>query len=425
MPIDLEADSNLRQWAEQKAQQAYYEAIAGGQSADRALNAAKFEWQKQLDSATQTGMWNGQWNNPQEQWYTSQFGTWYGPGGAPNAGDQTLQARQQDFQQGLDTSQLYGQYYGPGTTPTAGQQTLAAQQQANQLGLNQASLTGWYNAPGSAAGSQGQQTLAGQQQQFSQGLQTEQEARAAQGQQQSQTQAYLQLLSSLRGPADWAKYQQVLGSTPGGMRDLVAAAMGQYVPGGGATTGMQPQAASLQSMMGQVGGYDYSGQGGGQLGQPNVYQGGQGSYGQYGQSAQGQPQFQTGQWNPQQQQKGQPQMQTGQWNPQQQQGQPQFQTGQWNPQQQQGQAWGSGIGVGNQQATPDQQQQGLGGGTNMPAPNQVAAESWKNLAPSQQQMMLGMWEGQGWNKDDVTSLMSQALPKYASNSSTAGTWRLQ
>src|SRR5262245_48770395 len=278
------------------------------------------------------------------------------------------------------------------------------------------------------------QTQAAQQQAFSQGLQTQQEQRAAQAQQQSQAMSYLNLLSGLRGPADWAKYQQVLGSTPGGMRDLVAAAMGQYVPGGGATTGYQPQAVSLQSMMGDVSGNPYYGQGGGQLTMPNVYQGGQGSYGQ---QAQPNPYAAVQQQQPPQ---GEGQMSAMVYRPgyqapscqqvMQQRQQPAAQPGEfsaWSPQgaAQQKQTWGSGIGVGQQQPTPQQQQQGLGNGTNLPAPNQIAAQSWKNMAPSQQQMLLGQYEAQGWDKGDVQALMNQSLPRYASNAPTGGTWRLK
>ena len=87
------------------------------------------------------------------------------------------------------------------------------------------------------------------------------------------------------------------------------------------------------------------------------------------------------------------------------------------------------------QPTPDQQQQAQGGGTNMyggqqqqynlPAPNQIAAQSWNNMAPSQQQMLLGQYEANGWDKNDVQALYNQALPKYAQNQGGAGTWRLQ
>jgi hypothetical protein len=99
------------------------------------------------------------------------------------------------------------------------------------------------------------------------------------------------------------------------------------------------------------------------------------------------------------------------------------------------QVWGSGIGVGGQGATPDQQVQAAGNGTNMyggqqqqynlPAPNQISAQAWGNFTPSQQQMMLGMYEANGWDKNDVQALYNQSLPKYGSNNATAGTWRMQ
>lgn len=472
--------------ANQAAQQTYNQAVLAGQSDDRALAAAKFAWQKKLDEATQTGKWNGQWNNPQEQWFTGQFGTWFGEGGAPQTGQQTLAAQQQGFTQAYNLAGQYGSYFAPGTTPTAGTATQDALKQAANISQGNAALTGYLqggggtgniamdafntkasqadqqtylNAKGGDRGAaaaqyyqdvqgavrdavvkaggqfspqsmndfvygQGQQTLAGNEQQFTQGLRTEQEARAAQAQQQSQTMGYLNLLSNLRGPADWAKYQQVLGSTPGGMRDLVAAAAGQYVPGGGATTGYQPQAVSLQSMVGDVSGNPYYGQGGGQLNQPNVY--GQNTTGMYAQQQGygGDPNA-LRQQQAQQYAGGQPGQ--AQWYGGGQGGQMYDTRWTGGGQQAQGneQVWGSGIGVGQQQTTPAQQQQGLGGGTNLPAPNQINAQGWKNMAPSQQQMLLGMYENQGWDKNDVTALFNQSLPKYASNAPTAGTWRMQ
>src|SRR5262245_38335102 len=263
----------MRGVAADQATRAYNQSMANNEGERIALDRAKFAWQQQMDRAGLTGKFENEWTLPSMTGFANQFGTW----AAPTAGQETMAREQQTYGQQMGYGQMYGQYYAPGTAPTPGQQTLAAQQQALQNAQGVAGLTGWYQAPGTTG--QGVQTLQGQQQQFQQGLQTQQEARAAQGQQQSQAQAYLQLLSSLRGPADWAKYQQVLGSTPGGMRDLVAAAAGQYVPGGGATTGMAPQAVSLQSLMGDVSGNPYTGQGGGQLNMPNVYQGGQGSYG--------------------------------------------------------------------------------------------------------------------------------------------------
>jgi len=407
---NLSQSADIRAWAQQAAQQKYWEAQSQGASSSQALDAAKFAWQQTMDTAAQTGKFNGQWNNPQEQWFTGQFGQWYGAGGAPAVGAQTMAKQQQDYAQSLGLSNAFGQYYAPGTAPDQGAWTLGQQQQAMQNAQNAAQLTGWYNAPaltsqqylparvaqlqqqaaarggvldynqalataqsewgsgaaqaGTVAGGMPQgmgatQTLAGQQQQWSQAFQQQQFAAQQQQLQQQNAQNYLQMLSNLRGPADWAKYQQVLGSTPQGMRDLYAAAMGQYTPGGGATTGQQPQAANLNTMQQQIAG----GGGGNQ------------------------------------------------------------------------QVWGSGIGTGAGQSTGDQAVQATGNGTNMygsqqqqynlPAPNQISSQSWNNFTPSQQQMLLGNYEAAGWDKGDVQALYNQSLPKYGSNNASAGTWRLQ
>jgi hypothetical protein len=337
---------------------------------------------------------------PSNQFFANTFGQWM-PNG-PQSGQQTLQGQQTAADIAQNWSQMFGQYYAPGTAPTQGAATLAAQNQANQLGLAQGGLTGWYTNP---AGSR-EQTLAGQQQQWQQGF-AQQGFEAQQRQlQQQNAQNYLQLLASLRGPADWAKYQQVLGTTPGGMRDLYAAAMGQYVPGGGATTGVQPQAASLQTMMQQV------------QGTPGQYEGyvtpqQQGGYQYYNAAGPAQTYQQVG--GPQYANMEQAQAARAQ-------------------QAQQGgtQVWGSGIGVGAQQPTPAQQQQAQGGGTNMyggqqqqynlPAPNQISSQAWNAFTPSQQQMMLGEYESRGWDKNDVQALYNQSLPKYAQNTASTGSW---
>ena len=322
----------LTQRANQRAQDAYQKAQAANAGEQTALERAKLAWQKEMDTAGLTGMWQGQWTMPVQQWQAQTFGTW----GAPSSGQQTLAAQQQAWQQAYNNALAYGQYYAPGTAPTQGQQTQEAQQQAYAQALQNAQTFGqWFN-PGQMP-TAGAQTMAQQQQQWAQALAAQQEARAAQGQQQQQAMSYLNLLSQLRGPADWAKYQQVLGSTPQGLRDLDAAAMGQYIPGGGATTGVAPQAANLNTLQ-----QDIQGQGAG-----------------------------TNTMGANQQQAGQP---------------------------------------------------GLG---QLPAPNQIAPQAWKNLAPSQQQMLLGAYEGQGWNKEDVGALFSQSLPRYASNAPGAGTWRLK
>lgn len=290
-------NEQIRQAANDNATREYNAAKLRGEAEDRAQKAAEFAWKKTYDEAGLTGYYQGQATMPTQQWWANTFGTW----AAPTAGQQTLAGQQQQFGQAQDLAAMYGQYYAPGTTPTAGMQTQTAQEQA-----------------------------------YTQWLRAAQEARANQTAQQQTAQNYLTLLSQLRGPADWAKYQQVLGATPGGMRDLTAAAMGQYIPGGGATTGMQPQAANLNTLQQQVAGGN-----------------GTNMYGA--------------------QQPGQPEA--------------------------------------NQM--------------NLPAPNQFAAQTWKNLAPSQQQMVLGQYESQGWYKPDVEALMNQGLPKYAANAPGAGTWRLQ
>lgn len=286
-------DTNVINRARQNADAAYQEGMLQFQREDLAFRKAQQAWKETVDKAGLTGMYEGAYTMPTQQYFAGEFGTW----ATPTAGQQTLEAQQQQWAQAYNTAGQYGQYFAPGTGPA-----------------------------------QGQQTMAGQEQDYTQWLRAAQEARANQAQQQQTAQNYLNLLSQLRGPADWAKYQQVLGATPGGMRDLVAAATGQYVPGGGATTGYQPQAANLQTMMGQVAG-------------------------------------------------------TG---------------------------------------TP---QEAAGGGTNtmgqLPAPNQISAQSWRNLAPSQQQMVLGEYEAQGWHKPDVEALFAQSLPKYATNAPGAGTWRLR
>lgn len=412
---DVEAYNAVTTRANGEAQNKYYEALSSGQSQQNALAQAQFAWKKTMDEAGLTGQYQGQWTQPALTNFANLFGSW----GAPTAGQQTLAGQQQQWSQGQGFGELYGQYYAPGTAPTQGQQTLGAIGQGLQNAATVAGLTGYYNQPGGTG--QGQQTLAGQQQQWQQGFsQAQFQAQQAQLAQQN-AQSYLGILANLRGPADWAKYQQVLGSTPNGMRDLYAAAMGQYTPGGGATTGVAPQAADLNTLQQQV------------AGTPGQYPGYVG------------PQYQAQAYVPQVQQ--QPGMnsafggaaQPGQYSAQvvggtatpEQQAARRAQLGGQQPQQ----TWGSGIGVGGQQASPQQQVQATGNGTNMygaqqqqynlPAPNQISSQAWNNFTPSQQQLMLGNYEAAGWDKGDVQALYNQSLPKYANNNASAGTWRLR
>ncbi len=68
------------------------------------------------------------------------------------------------------------------------------------------------------------------------------------------TQNYLNLLASLRGPADYFQYLKVLNSTPQGLRDLVNAAAGKYSMSGygGANPTATTEAASIQSLLKDV-----------------------------------------------------------------------------------------------------------------------------------------------------------------------------
>jgi hypothetical protein len=327
-------NESSRQLANDIATKEYNNAKAAGEAETRALERAKFAWQQTMDKAGLTGRFEDSWTMPTQQWFATNFGTWM-PNG-PQAGQQTQAAQQQAFTQAQNLAQMYGQYYAPGQTPTSGMQTHTAQEQA-----------------------------------YTQWLRAAQQQLAEQKQQQETANQYLTLLSNLRGPADWAKYQQVLGATPQGMQDLVAAAAGQYVPGGGATTGMAPTPVSLQSLLGQATGQPWGGQ--------PAQGGGAASFTPQGQMATG--------------------AQPG--------------GGQTNPAYQ---AAGNGT---NMMGNPQPQQY------NLPAPNQVAPQAWKNLAPSQQELMKGQWESQGWYKPDVEALMNQALPKYAANAPSAGTWRLR
>jgi len=402
-PPDYNPDfhQNTINQAKQAGDAAYQQAMIQYNNQTLALQKAQQAWKETVDKAGLTGMYEGQYTMPSQQWFASTFGSW----GTPQAGQQTQSAQQQQWQQAYDLASQYGQYY----------------------------------APGGAAPQAGQQTLAGQQQQWSQAFQQQQFAAQQQQLQQSNAQQYLQMLSQLRGPADWAKYQQVLGSTPGGMRDLAAAAMGQYVPGGGATTGVAPQAVSLQSMMGQIAGNQgaYAGA------NPNNAQQTWNNAANAGQQQAPYGQMSNTMWTGggQAAPQGNPLL-----SPQAQQYTQAFQQGGAQAANQATQNFNLGAGEGfaglpgrTPEAAAQQQQkwqQAMGNGTNtlgnpqpqqynLPAPNQIASQSWNNMAPSQQQMLLGQYESQGWDKNDVQSLMNQSLPKYATNAPGAGTWRLR
>src|SRR5262245_39946161 len=97
--------------ADSAARNAYYAALTSGSDAANALNQAKFAWQQKMDEAGQTGMWNGAWSMPSNQYFANTFGSWM-PGG-PQAGQQTLAAQAQGANIAQDWSQMFGQYYAP------------------------------------------------------------------------------------------------------------------------------------------------------------------------------------------------------------------------------------------------------------------------------------------------------------------------
>jgi len=210
---------------------------------------------------------------PGNDFYTMTIAQQGGMGLGQGQTQQTIAAQQAMAGMAKDVAGVTGLYTAPQQTSAQLWQTLdrptqeayiqqaggnLAQAQANyaqvagtptpQASLQMQALYGSYGVP-----TAGQQTMAQNEQNYTQWLRSAQEARLNQQLQQQTANNYLTLLSNLRGPADYAKYQQVLGATPGGMSDLVRAAAGQYIPGGGATTGVQPQAVNLQNFVGQVG----------------------------------------------------------------------------------------------------------------------------------------------------------------------------
>jgi hypothetical protein len=481
-----DAEQRATERANLAAQQAYNRARLNLESEQMALSKAQQAWTEQYQTAQLTGFFQGQPTMAARQFWAQEFGGYE----QPQAGQTTLDLEQQRWAQAQGLANAFGTWYRPGTQPVPGQTTLAQQAQAF-----------------SQAATQFQQQRA----LFEEALSAQREAREAQAQQQEQAQQYLNLLAGLRGPADWAKYQQVLGATPGGIRDLVAASMGQYLPGGGATTGMQPTPVSLQSMYQDVSGQPWMGgtsawQAAGMTGTPPP---GGGTWNQAW-GITGSPISQiTTSANPTMQIAGPGGLTPEQMSRIQQSAEARWGVGEWRQ-------WlfedlvnrgtpveraismavngavpestvqeiinASGINatvVGGQNPQPaggpgsptatslnpyyvppgGTQQSGLNpyyfstggavgqpgalaagpqGGTQptqgfpapqtigtLPLPNQIAPQTWANLAPSQQQLLLGAYEAQGWHPQDVLTLFNQSLPRYATNAPMAGTFRLQ
>jgi hypothetical protein len=222
-----------------------------------------------LDQATQQAYFysnGGDWTAAMNKWVADSNAAYQQAGGQPQnqpgTPQETLQAQNQYFNQAQQYAQTYGQYYAP-----------SAPGQTAQAGTN--------------APQAGQQTLAGQQQQWQQGFSQEQLNQQA-------SQQYLQLLSQLQGPADYGKYLNVLGSTPGGIQGMVGAAAGNYIPGTG-STGVSPQGQTLQNLVGAATGQAGGGTGANAQNNQSFQQGtgsaspGGMNYQQYMNTAQGLP----------------------------------------------------------------------------------------------------------------------------------------
>jgi hypothetical protein len=294
-----------------------------GQSAQQAQQTAQAEWAQGFAQSGNVayGMPSGLTSTPSaaaatgaawqaptsEQWMTARVAQLQQNGQSAQQATQTAQAEwAQGFAQSGNVA--YGMPSGISFTAPPAQATAPA-------ATAPATTTPGTTPPVSATGQPGGQPV---------------QTLAAWQAQQTAAQNYLTMMSNLRGPADYAQYQKVLGATPGGMKDLVAAAAGQYIPGGGATTGVQPTAVNMSNFLGSATG-----------GQPT--------------DPSGQAALNT-----------------------------------------------------------------------LVAPNQMAPQTWNALTPSQQQLLLGQWESQGYTKDDAQALFNQSLPKYAPQTGIgAGTFKLQ
>jgi hypothetical protein len=352
------------QLAFQMAQQAYTDAMSMGQAYGYAPSGNYFGWStgnppnltqplpgtptqaalsQQFQQAQAAAGLTGQFVNPQQFMY--QPGTFiYSDPAQGGSGE-------------IGQVQANGQIRGFGSwdqfVAAGGSQDLVSKiphlggsqyQQFAQVGQGQPQTTL------AAQQQQFQQGLETTQQQFQQGLQTAQFGLSVQQQQQQAAQQYLSLLSNLQGPADYGNYLKVLGSTPAGLQDLVGAAAGRYMPGGG-TTGQAPQAQTLQNLVGAA-----TGQAGGGTG-ANAATTGDTSGG--------------------------------------------------------GAASPGGMNYQDYMATA----QGL------PAPSQLAPQSYNAMTASQKAMLGGMFSNLGYSPMDVQSLYASSLPKYAAGSA-AGNMRL-
>lgn len=403
---NLDANGQIFSNANNAATQAYMKSKMSNENEQLALQKAQFAWKQTLDTASMTGLFQGAPTQQAMQYYANTFGDW----STPEAGAKTLQAQQQQFQQGVTTAGLTGTYNG--------QQTQAAQKQAADMAAQAAGFTGQFG---------GQQTQQAQQQAWQQGFSQQQ-------QNDKNRQDYLQLLSGLRGPADYGQYLKVLGSTPNGLQDLVAAASGQYQPGTG-SSGQGPVPVSLGSFMNSAAtgmGQQYAAgqqpQGGYQPGSYVYPQSGpqQAGYGQPGPA-------QTQQWGVQPGESMQhlavmPGSTGPQRTPYQQaQGAQQTVYGQQQQAAQGANPYTQGSPAGNNMqpaATGTAYDQYMQQASNLPPPNQISPQAYNNMTTTQRQMLGGMYEQGGYALPDVADMYKQSLPKYGASRPQTGAIKL-
>jgi hypothetical protein len=284
-----------------------------------------------------------------------------------------LQKAQDAWTKAYQTATLTGQLNGSPTMDYTqmiasltgqydGKDTIAWQSQQKQNALNEAATTGYYN---------GQATL------------------ARQNAENQTAMEYLNLLGSLSGPSNYFKYLKVLNGTPNGFSDLVNAAAGKYTMSdyGGANPTATTSGRSVNSLVGDVnnggsatlaeykkalsggGVYRSGGNGGAYIPEGNINDGSIGNYN-----------FETRA------------MPEGSLN---------------------SDAFEYNKALSGSGASYNGGNSSRSTGSNLPIPSQINNENWNAMSPSQQELLLGAYEDQGWNKDDVLALFKKSLPKYS------------
>lgn len=198
-----------------------------------AFEKSQAEWQKALQEATQTGMYQGK---PTLQWLEQQaklFGV--------IDGQQTLEGKLTDAQVAQinhsmqlqsHAALLEDQKFGFERERWGAEFDYQMMKDLRDFGLSEAQITGMYN---------GQETLASKE------LNSK------------NTQAYLGLLANLQGPGNAFKQMRVLGNTPGGLTDMVKQWTGQYQIGGLTGSGQNPGQAQVSDLFDQSYGQAFMG----------------------------------------------------------------------------------------------------------------------------------------------------------------------